>query len=109
MTRTDDLPDSEIWEASGGVRIPLKDMGENHLRNATKYIRKAIMDGNYFIDGMSKDEGELIGKEMATKLIKLEGEVKRRSNNKPSGPKSLPITKARQEAEDTYRRMMRRD
>ena len=110
MTHPDELPDSAIWEASGGVRIPLKDMGETHLRNATRHMRKALAEAEISdeYDGPAyRDEDNI--DDITEKLLKLEGETERRLNNKPSGPKSLPITKARQEAEDTYQRMIRRD
>ena len=95
MTHPDELPDHEVWETSDGVRIPLKDMGETHLRNATNYMRRTIADSN--------NETEM--EDIAEKLDKLEGEVERRLNTERPSPKSLPITKARQEAEDNYRRL----
>ena len=100
MTRADDLPDSKVWIASGNVRIPLTDMSETHLRNATKYMQKAI------VDGMHEDETEM--EEMAARLFKLEGEIERRSTT-PGGKshfQSIPITASMQQAADNYRKMM---
>ena len=50
--------------------------------------------------------GKELDAEVRAKLAKLEGEVARRLNDDGS-PKSLPITQARQDAEDAYRRMGR--
>ena len=101
MTHVDELPDEEVWVASGGVRIPLVKMSDKHLRNATNHMRKALTDTP------SEDEEAL--EDMTEKIDKLEGEVARRLNDDTgsTSPKSLPITQARQDAEDAYRRMGR--
>ena len=100
MTDADDLPDDEVWVASGDVRIPLVKLSDNHLRNAANYMKKALDDDE------GKDEDVLA--DLIGKLDKLEGEVARRLNIEPSKrPPSLPITQVRQDAEDAYRRMGR--
>ena len=96
MTHADDLPDEEVWVASGDVRIPLVKMSDNHLRNAANYMKKALADDD------SEDEDVLT--DLVEKLDKLEGEVARRLNIEvPDRPPSLPITPVRQAAEDAYR------
>ena len=110
MTDIDELPDEEVWVASGDVRIPLVNMSDNHLRNATNYMKKALDD--------DENEDEDILADIEEKLGKLEGEVARRLNveqpkrssfdkPQPLRPPSLPITQVRQAAEDAYRGMKR--
>ncbi len=93
-SNADDLPDSEVWIASGGVRIPLVDMGDKHLRNATNYMQKQLDD--------TPSEDETTYEDVMEKLRKLTGEIDRRLN---IGPESLPITETRLQAEEAYRRM----
>ena len=107
MTKADDLPDSEVWIASGDYRVALVDMTESHLRNATKYMQKALRETTM----TSGDETEL--EEMSEKLRKLEGEIERRLNSSPEErvgtqrpPESLLITEAMRKAEHNYRKMM---
>ena len=111
MTNADDLPDEEVWIASGDVRIPLVKMSDNHLRNAANYMKKTLNDDD------SEDEDVLT--DLVEKLDKLEGEVARRLNieipdgepplpSPPSNrPPSLTITPVRQAADDAYRSMGR--
>lgn len=105
MTHVDDLPDEEVW-VSGGVRIPLVKMSDTHLRNATNYMKRKLVEaegsGWELADKETSAGVSLELADMEDKLERLEGEVERRLNN---GPQSLPITKTRQEAEEAYRRM----
>ena len=107
MTDTDDLPDEEVWVASGDVRIPLVKMSDNHLRNAANHMKKTLDELEGYADGDIS-----VWTDIVEKLDKLEGEVARRLNIEPSKgfdkpqpirPPSLPITPVRQAADDAYR------
>ena len=80
MTHPDDLPDDEVWVTSGDVRIPLVELSEKHLRNATNHMKKTL-DAD-----VSEDEDILA--DIVGKVEKLEDEIARRLNIKP--PKRSP-------------------
>ncbi len=70
MTRLDDLPDEEVW-VTGGVRIPLFELSDQHLTNARAYLtRKLTRPARHLLDGEVDD--------MSVKLLRLESEAKRR-------------------------------
>lgn len=110
-TSVDNLPeDEEVWIASGGVKIPFKDLSDQHLTNAHAHLTEKFneLNNSNHVD----EQGELELDDMEEKLGRLEGEIRRRLNNKAERLKltespSLSITEARRQAEETYRRLKR--
>lgn len=110
MRHVEELPDEEVWETSGGIKVPLKAMSTTHLRNALRYMKRVLREADTSgwedaPNGADQQLGFEI-ESMEEKVGKLEGETVRRLNNKGQGSESLPITASMRQAEEDYRTLM---
>ncbi len=41
------MAEPDVWTTKGGTRMYLYEMTESHLRNAIRYLRRRLADGDY--------------------------------------------------------------